>query len=179
MATIVSVCTGNICRSPVGEILLQGYLGTAASVTSAGTFAHAGDGIPEPMRLALAADGIDGTGHIATQLTPTRIKEADLIVVMAAEHRRWVVGEYPAALKRTYLLSELAAAARMGLELPGDTVTERVKAIADAIPAIRPDLTDADLADVPDPYQRSQERYDESYRIIRDAVDLVGPWLRG
>lgn len=179
MPEIIVVCTGNICRSPVGEILLQGYLGPDARVASAGTHAMVGHGIPDEMLAALARDGIDGSDHRAAQLTPEHLRSADLLIFMAAQHRRWALSEFPAALKRSYLLTELAAAARLGAELPGGDLATRVAGIADAIPAVRPQMTPDDVADIPDPYRRSQDDYDESYALIKGAVAAIGPWLSG
>jgi len=119
MASILVVCTGNICRSPAGEILLQGYLGDLARVTSAGTHAMVGQAPTAPMLDLLAADGFDGSGHRASQLTAARIEEADLIIAMTAAHRRWVLQETPSALAKTFLLTELAAGVR-GLGGAGD-----------------------------------------------------------
>ena len=39
---ILVVCVGNICRSPTGERLLQGYLKQGQTVTSAGVAALVG-----------------------------------------------------------------------------------------------------------------------------------------
>ena len=47
--SILTVCTGNICRSPAVERLLTRKLGPTVSVSSAGTHALVGHPIAEPM----------------------------------------------------------------------------------------------------------------------------------
>ena len=108
---ILTVCTGNICRSPAAELLLTKVFGPDAVVSSAGTHAMVGHGIPAPMLRCLERDGVDGRGHAARQFTAELASEADLIICMTARHRTWCVGEAPFALERTFLLEEIAAAA--------------------------------------------------------------------
>ena len=191
MASILVVCTGNICRSPAGEILLQGYLGDLARVTSAGTHAMVGQAPTAPMLDLLAADGFDGSGHRASQLTAARIEEADLIIAMTAAHRRWVLQETPSALAKTFLLTELAAGVRgLGgagdLGLAGDlagaradtaTVEGRVRGLAEALAPVRPAIARAGTPDVPDPYLRGDAAYQDSYAMIRHDSAALAAWL--
>lgn len=178
MTTIMTVCTGNICRSPAAELLLGVYLGPLASLTSAGTHAMVGHGIPAEMLMCLDAEGIDGRGHRAQQLTAGLIREADLVIAMAAQHRAWAMSEAPFALKRTFTLSEIAAAAADGVHLPGSTPGERLAHVADAVAGHRPHLAGRSLADIPDPYGNSQRAYDESYALMREAIDAIAAWIR-
>ena len=55
---ILTVCTGNICRSPVAERLLQAGLGDAVAVSSAGVRAVVGDPIHPGMVALLERSGI-------------------------------------------------------------------------------------------------------------------------
>lgn len=85
---VVFVCYGNICRSPIGEALLQRALderlgpGHAWVVSSAGVGAT--DGIPASRgtKDVLAARGIDFRRHRARYLTPAIARSAELIVCM-------------------------------------------------------------------------------------------------
>ena len=172
VTSILTVCTGNICRSPAAELLLANAFGPQAVVTSAGTHAMVGHGIPAPMLRCLAADGMDGRGHVARQFTAALARDADLIICMTARHRTWCVGEAPFALKRTVLLSELAAAAVAGAPL-----TDGIAGLADATLQFRLTLAGRSTADVPDPYGGPQSEYDESYGIIRSAVDEIASWV--
>src|SRR5690606_19666664 len=82
--TILTVCTGNICRSPLGEVLLRARLSDLdVMVHSAGTHALVGRGMPEQAReLALrhGASGADATGHKARLLTERLVQDADLVL---------------------------------------------------------------------------------------------------
>ncbi|WP_159449138.1 low molecular weight phosphatase family protein [Demequina sp. NBRC 110055] len=179
MTSILTVCTGNICRSPAAELLLKEYLGDLAAVSSAGVGAMVGRGIPTEMLMNLDGAGIDGRGHAARQLTSTIASEAGIVVAMTHEHRTEIVQQTPAALRRTVLFDELVQAARAGAELEGDTPAERLADIPEAIAAFRPQLAGMEIADVPDPYGREQEAYDESFAIIESGVKDIADWIRG
>lgn len=179
MTAILTVCTGNICRSPAAELLLQRALGDVAHVSSAGTHALVGHGIPEPMLAELAADGIDGASHGGRLLTEPVMKAQDLVVTMTAEHRQMAVQTAPSLLRRTFTLAELAAAAGTGAELTGATPAERLASVPAAVAAHRHVLAGFDLLDVPDPYRRSQDAYHEAYTMIRGAVLEIDAWIRG
>jgi protein-tyrosine phosphatase len=112
MAQFLVVCTGNICRSPMAEALLrsalQRRLGDAApAVASVGTIARDGaPAMPEAVK-AGAELGVDVSGHSARRLRPEDIRDADLIVGMAAEHLEDVQALVPEAESRTFTLKEL------------------------------------------------------------------------
>ena len=111
MTSILVVCTGNICRSPISEGLLRDALerrfGAAApDVSSAGTSGLEGSGaMPESVRAA-AELGVDISGHVARRLTATMAEEADLLLCMASEHRA-VIAPAPDLDDRAFTLKEL------------------------------------------------------------------------
>ena len=171
--SIVTVCTGNICRSPAAELLFARALADAGvTVSSAGTHAMVGHGIPAPMLRCLEADGLDGTAHSAQQYTADLARSADLVVCMTAQHRTWCVREAPFALKRTFTLGELAAAARGGATLAGG-----LAGVAAAVSDYRIQLAGARLVDVPDPYYEPQEVYDEVYDLMSELITEVTDWM--
>ena len=133
-----------------------------------------GHGIPAPMLLCLDDDNVEGRGHVARQFTAELARESDLIVCMTARHRGWCVSEAPFALKRTFLLAEITAAARAGAPLVGG-----VAGIAQAVQDFRVELAGLAFEDVPDPYGGPQREYDEAYKIIRTAVDEIVAWAQG
>lgn len=179
MTRIVTVCTGNICRSPAAQLLLAAGLGPDAVVTSAGTHAMTGHGIPASMLICLDEDGIEGRGHRATQFDTEVARSADLVITMTSQHRTHCVSQAPFALRRTFMLEEIAEAARRGAPLAGVTPAERLAGVAQAVADFRPELAGVALRDVPDPYQRSQDNYDEAYRMIRESIGQIITWVRG
>ena len=76
---IMFVCTGNICRSPMGELLLSRYLAnTTVQVTSAGTRGlHMHQIDPSSARM-LDSVGIDSSGFRSRRLTREMAESADL-----------------------------------------------------------------------------------------------------
>ena len=126
------------------------------------------------MLACLEGDAIAGGDHRARQLTVALARESDLIICMSAEHRARAVSEAPFALKRTFLLSEIATAARHGAPLEGG-----LSGVARAVQDYRVELAGLPLADVPDPYRLPQRDYDEAYAMIRDAVRDIAAWVRG
>ncbi|WP_062466014.1 arsenate reductase/protein-tyrosine-phosphatase family protein [Demequina maris] len=178
MPHIVTVCTGNICRSPAAELLLADAVGDAATVASAGTHGLVGHGIPDEMLTELAADGIDGTVHEGRLLTQQIIADADIVIAMTREHRQLIVQLEPRGLRKVFTLSELAAAAGTGASLTGDTFAERLASLPVAIAAHRPVLAQYELDDVPDPYRRPQAVYHEAYGLIRGGVAEFAAWVQ-
>jgi protein-tyrosine phosphatase len=83
---IAVVCMGNICRSPMGEVVLRAKAaekGLDIEVCSGGTGPwHVGDGAHPQSVKVLAEAGYDGSAHRARQITPEWIDRHDLLLVM-------------------------------------------------------------------------------------------------
>ena len=112
---VLFVCTGNICRSPTAEALarreLERYPGVPIQVSSAGSHALEGNPAASRSMLAAATRGANLERHFARELTRRRVRAADLILCMAAEHRPFVLSYDRAAAGRTFLLATFARAA--------------------------------------------------------------------
>lgn len=179
--TVLTVCTGNICRSPAVETLLRAALDPSVTIVSAGTSAVVGAGISPPMGALLTADGLDSAAFVARQLTPEMIRGADLVLALTVAHRAWIVDREPAAVRRTLTLRELA---RLSGTLapgaaPGSTDAERLAALVPAALLERPRHAGRSHDDdVVDPYGRSERTYRESYQQIRTALAPIVMALR-
>lgn len=85
---IAVVCLGNICRSPMGEVVLSEKLARAGldrrvEVSSAGTGGwHVGEPMDRRAAAALAAAGYDGSRHRAAQFEPGWYDAHDLVLAM-------------------------------------------------------------------------------------------------
>jgi protein-tyrosine-phosphatase len=113
LKTILFVCSGNYCRSPLAEGLARlrlkqaGYDGQFA-VRSAGTLPEYAGQPAAPLILEVLHEiGADGPFNPPHQLTADEIDQADLILGIAQHHLDWIGGHYPAAAPRTFLLSDL------------------------------------------------------------------------
>ncbi|KIS26212.1 protein tyrosine phosphatase [Arthrobacter sp. SPG23] len=109
---ILTVCTGNICRSPVAERLLQAGLDQVLpggfEVRSAGTRAMVGSPIqPLSAEIVNMYGGTD-KGFAARQLTPKILRDTDIVLTMTSKHRGEVLQLDASLLKRTFTIREFA-----------------------------------------------------------------------
>ncbi len=175
---ILTVCTGNICRSPAAERLLAAALGPSVHVESAGTHAMVGRPIDPPMAALLRADGVGPDGFAARQLAEQQIREADLVLAMAREHRAYVVDLVPAAVRRTFTLREFARLVGDAEASPeqGVSASDVLGRLVRQAAANRGGVADDD---VPDPYGGSLAEFDHAYALIHDTVALMAGRLGG
>jgi protein-tyrosine phosphatase len=112
MNSVLVVCTGNVCRSPIGEGMLRAALqrrfgADAPSVSSAGTAGWEGSAaMPESIEAARER-GVDVSDHVARRLVPGMVEGADLVVCMAGEHRDALQVATPQSRDRIFTLKEL------------------------------------------------------------------------
>ncbi len=175
--SVLVLCTGNVCRSPAGELLLRSRLrGADVEVASAGTRALVGAPVDGPMAGELRAVGVDPSAAAARALRAEHLRAADLVLAMAREHRAAAVALAPAVVRRTLLLTEAAdlAAAVAADGWPADLPdpAARLAALPRLAPRYRRPGSGAD-ADVPDPFRRDAAVHRDSFLRIRDAVDRL------
>ncbi|MDQ1218357.1 MULTISPECIES: arsenate reductase/protein-tyrosine-phosphatase family protein [Microbacterium] len=189
MIEIATICTGNICRSPLAALLLQTRLaGRDVRVASAGTRGLADHPMTaEAQQLALAR-GVaapDAAAHRARFLTEQHLGSADLVLAMAREHRRAVAELVPARTRVAFTVREFG---RLAASLSDTALRDAVDAAADqdaagrlraAVAAVAGQrglvLPPADPADddVIDPYRRSWATYETSAAQLDPAIDQV------
>lgn len=148
LKTILFVCSGNTCRSPLAEGLakkiLSDHKGKIAHISSAGTSAV--DGFPaSSLAVEIAkANSVDISGHKARLLNAAMIREADLIVAMASRHRDAVGSIDPSALDHTFLIT---------------------------------DFCDDEDGDILDPIGLGLELYKKTFRLIEKCIVQLGDKL--
>lgn len=158
---VLCVCTGNVCRSPMLEVMLGSALrarGLDARVHSAGVWEP--DHPASPHSVAEAADrGLDLADHRSRVIDPAMVAQADLVLALARDHVREVAGLVPEAFPRTFTLKELVRRGRaVGARPPGQSLGEWLQAVGrDRTPAtyLRPDPDD----DVADPIGGPRSQY--------------------
>ncbi|MEO0019672.1 MAG: hypothetical protein ABIK47_03405 [candidate division WOR-3 bacterium] len=103
--SVLVVCTGNSCRSPIAAgLLVQELKGLPVVITSAGVAAPVGrQATGNAINVAMEMD-IDISGHRARQLNKEMIDTADLILVMEPGQRSWIVNLLPEADVKVRLL---------------------------------------------------------------------------
>ena len=92
--SILVVCTGNICRSPMGERLLRQQL-PGRQVTSAGIFDLEGCPADAAAQAVAWRHGISLEGHVARKVTRSLLQKSDLILVMEPKHLRFIATMAP------------------------------------------------------------------------------------
>ncbi len=103
---IALVCLGNICRSPMAQVVLEDRLEKAGladqvEVVSAGTGDwHVGDPMDERAAATLTAAGYDATRHTAQTFTTDWYGEHDLLLAMDASNRADITDLAPTAEAR-------------------------------------------------------------------------------
>lgn len=145
--SILFVCLGNICRSPLAEGVFTDAAraagrGSAFRLDSAGTGAwHAGSP-PDPRSIEIAArNGIDISGQRARKVSPGDFRRFDLILGMDSSN-----------------VTDLRAHA------PG-THSGRIHLFLDYAAGIEKDM--------PDPYYGGPDGFETVYRMIREASEAM------
>ncbi len=180
MTSILVVCTGNICRSPIAEGFLRRdllrRLGLEApEVSSAGTVAWEGAEASEGSIKAAWERGTDIAAHRARRLTADLVRRADLVLCMAAEHRSAVSALLPEAAPRTFTLKELVRLLQAGPDRGSvGGLLERL-ALAEKTRAKGVAWNPYD-EDIPDPLGQPLEAY---RGVAWELEDLIGRLVRG
>ena len=182
-AQVLVVCTGNICRSPLIERVLQASLDVGSvRVRSAGTYAMVGETMTAESAAEVARLGANPDGHVAEQLTAQLVADADLVVTATRAHRAQVVTLLPRATRTTFTLRELGRLLEQvdPARLP-DELAERVRALPAAAAAFRgfapPEHEGAD--DVTDPIGGSGAVYRRTTEQILPALTSLVRVLTG
>ncbi len=145
---IAVVCLGNICRSPMADVVLSSQLANAGlsdtvTVESFGTGGwHQGNPMDRRAASTLRSAGYDGSAHRARQFTSTQSDQFDLLLAMDADN--------------------LADLKRLNSQAPVET-----RLFRDFDPV-------NSGADVPDPYYGGVDGFEEVLEMVeRTATAIV------
>ncbi len=109
---ILTVCTANICRSPMAAGLLQHFLAgqgeplKSLRVVSAGIVARRGDPISPNAVVAMKKVGIDLKDHVSRPLTQELLDGALLVLCMTEAHRAMIQLQFDPVPEHVYLFRE-------------------------------------------------------------------------
>ncbi|KNC18681.1 protein tyrosine phosphatase [Arthrobacter sp. RIT-PI-e] len=159
MYRIVTVCTGNICRSPMAELMLtHAFSGTELAedvvVDSAGTTDwEAGRPIDERAGAKLTELGIESHLHRARRFEPAWYRERDLILALDLDHYR-----------------------QLREEAPDDDARDRIHLLRE----FDPSTTDTPLEDlgIYDPWFGDVSDFEATWRMVDGAVEGVVRYVR-
>ena len=149
------VCLGNICRSPMAEVVLtekirRASLAEQALVVSAGTGDwHVGNPMDRRAAAALTAKGYDASKHRASEFDPAWFEECDLILAMDESN-----------------FADIAALRS------GDT--SRLRMFRDFDPRV----DDGADRDVPDPYYGGDDGFDTVLAMVQRTAAAIVPALQ-
>lgn len=180
---VLAVCTGNVCRSPLVEALLQegfdAVVPGAFAVRSAGTHALVGsEPTPEIQELAERM-GVSVSGIRAREVVESEVFDADLVLALDRGHRAAIVERVPRALKKTFTLRELARLLpQVPVERDAWPQQRWQSAVVWASRRRRAVPAGPDADDVVDPFQRPQPVLWEMAGQLVPSVDALLQWER-
>lgn len=155
MTKVLVVCTGNICRSPIGHIVLGATAssrGIELEVDSAGTTSYeAGNPIDPRARTVLENSGYQVPRHVARQVRSGELDSYDLVLAMTAEHQ---------SVLRRRALNDGARTEHIRLWREFDPA-------APAAPSRPSDL------DVVDPWYGDYDDFVETLEMVESAIDGI------
>ncbi|HEX6968427.1 MAG TPA: phosphotyrosine protein phosphatase [Micromonosporaceae bacterium] len=187
--SVLHVCMGNICRSPMAERLLAHAIrrrlarvgGSSVQAEelvyshSAGTGGwHAGEDMNPPAARQLRQRGADHTGFRARKLDTEHIDSADLVLTATADQLDYVVALRPDAAARTFVLGQFGrllgtvdASALPPAEPTPHGVYARGLGLVAAVDAARRGLSPLLDDDLDDPWGRG----DECFARVADEIE--------
>lgn len=189
---ILTVCTGNICRSPLAKQVFElEFSGVDIfEVDSAGVQAMENVPMPEFSLKIAREQGVEAPDdHRGKQVSEELIHKSDLILAMDRGHRKSLVQLSPRATRKVFTVLDFARLIKATadsdlqeeLKLAGDSPVEKLHAAVEAARLSRSDLSPLDNSadeDVVDPYGKNQSDYEASAEQLLPAVHTIASYLK-
>ena len=106
-SSVVTVCTGNICRSPLAEYLFRSRLErVSAKVSSAGIQALVNQPADVLAQEIAQTHGLDLSPHLGRQVEKSVLEEHELVLVMEDHHRDYIRSRFPQVSGKVFLLGK-------------------------------------------------------------------------
>lgn len=172
------VCTGNVNRSALAEVLLRGWADWFLSPAVAGSLQVMSGGLAAPVGRSMSrraqavatAFGGDGSAHRVTQLTEAAVQAADLVLVASRSQIDGVLGFAPSALNRTFTIREAARIAATWAPVPPPRTLGELRARAAELSRLRVPQAPAGDDDIVDPEGAPDEAYE---RMVQEEVPAL------
>lgn len=138
ISNVLVLCVGNICRSPMGEILFSDKLariGISVQVSSAGLGALVEYPADPLVQAIMLERGLDISQHRARQVTNQMLFDSDIIFTMSTGQQEQIEGSLPSIRGRVHRLGKWGG------------------------------------YDIPDPFQRPREAFEQALLLIEQGVE--------
>ena len=169
---VLFVCTGNICRSPMGELMFPLFFhDTSIIADSAGTHGLINSPIDPSSATLMARDGIDASQFRSKRLTPQIALSNDLILCFTEHQRKKIVTLAPRVRTRTYLLNDFANLCKYFEQnnlLKSDTIEDRMNEVMYNSSMVRHMVPTA--TDIEDPYRKDFQAFQTAHDQIGYAI---------
>lgn len=169
---VLFVCTGNICRSPMGELMFPLFFhDTTIETDSAGTQGLIDQPIDPSSAKLMPLDGIDSSSFRSKRLTPQLAMSNDLILCFTEHQRKSIVTLAPRVRTRTYTLNDFANLCSYFGEnnlLQGTTIEDRMREVMYNTSMVRHMIPQA--ADITDPYNKDFQAFQTAHDQIGYAI---------